>query len=308
MQQPQIFANASQYNSLASYNGQYLLLMVDPDAGTPQNPNSRFLLHWMAQNVQVGQIPNIPAGFSQATNGLRTMIVTQSYVPYLPPAPGTDSSAHRYLIYAFQQPQGFQIPSQFSNLAGGQNRQNFDLNGFISSANLNRPAAANYFYVSRQNQVPGTFVAVAGGVYPGGNGNAIFDGYNNGNNNGNGNGNNNGNNGNNGNGNGNNNGNNGNGNGNNNGNNGNNGNGNGTNNGGNNGNGNGNNGNNGNGNDNNGNGNGNNGNNGNGNGNNGNGNGNNGNGNRPFNNAAASLELRGVGWMVLVGSTVAALL
>lgn len=45
----------------------------------------------------------------------------------------------------------------------------------MSAAGLSRPAAAEYFYVNRQTQVPGDFVAVAGGEYPGGNGGAIFE-------------------------------------------------------------------------------------------------------------------------------------
>lgn len=45
----------------------------------------------------------------------------------------------------------------------------------MSAAGLARPAAAEYFYVNRQTQVPGDFVAAAGGQYPGGNGGAIFE-------------------------------------------------------------------------------------------------------------------------------------
>lgn len=45
----------------------------------------------------------------------------------------------------------------------------------MSAAGLDRPAAAEYFYVNRQTQVPGDFVALAGGTYPGGNGGAIFE-------------------------------------------------------------------------------------------------------------------------------------
>lgn len=50
----------------------------------------------------------------------------------------------------------------------------FSLDRFISEANLGRPAAGEFWYVSRETEVPGTFVALAGGAYPGGNGAAIF--------------------------------------------------------------------------------------------------------------------------------------
>lgn len=50
----------------------------------------------------------------------------------------------------------------------------FSLDRFISEAGLDRPAAGEFWYVSREPEVPGTFIALAGGAYPGGNGAAIF--------------------------------------------------------------------------------------------------------------------------------------
>lgn len=146
--------------------------MVDPDASTPEDPSRRFILHWMAPNVTQ----------AQSTDGLRQLnppsaagTGVQDFVSYRPPMPGNTSSAHRYIIYAFQQPATFAVPSEFASLAGGQNRSNFNLTSFMSAAGLERPAAAEYFYVNRQTQVPADFVAMAGGEYPGGNGGAIFE-------------------------------------------------------------------------------------------------------------------------------------
>lgn len=45
----------------------------------------------------------------------------------------------------------------------------------VDAAGLVRPAAAEYFYVSKKTDVPGGFVALPGGTYPGGNGGAIFE-------------------------------------------------------------------------------------------------------------------------------------
>lgn len=150
--------------------------MVDPDASTPENPTRRFILHWLATNLT--QSTTVPSdsvrqliGPSSATNGS-----APDFVPYLAPAPPFNSSAHRYILYLFQQPTNFAIPAQFAALQGGANRTAFNLTDFIAAAALGRPAAAEYLYVNRQPQVPGTFVALAGGVYPGGNGGAIFEG------------------------------------------------------------------------------------------------------------------------------------
>lgn len=171
-QQPQLSLNPALYQSVAAYNGQYTLIMVDPDASTPENPTSRFILHWLAPNVTQ----------TTSTGGLRQLSPpsaagtgVQDFVPYRAPTPGNTSSAHRYIVYAFEQPSTFAVPSAFASLAGGANRTNFNLTNFMSAAGLARPAAAEYFYVNRQTQVPGDFVALAGGQYPGGNGGAIFE-------------------------------------------------------------------------------------------------------------------------------------
>lgn len=162
------------YASVANYTGQYLILMVDPDASTPENPTRRFILHWLAPN----------ATQADGTDGLRQITPPSSsatgvadLVSYQPPTPGNTSSAHRYIIYAFQQPASFVFPSSFSGFGSGagQTRAGFNVSGFIEAAGLGRPAAAEYFYVSRKSEVPGGFVALAGGTYPGGNGGAIFE-------------------------------------------------------------------------------------------------------------------------------------
>lgn len=162
------------YQSVANYNGQYMIIMVDPDASTPEDPSRRFILHWMAPNVTQSQGANgqrqlNPPSTSNVAGGV------PDFVSYQAPTPGNTSSAHRYIIYAFQQPASFVVPSAFAGLAGGQNRANFNLTSFLSAAGLPRPAAAEYFYVNRQSQVPGNFIALPGATYPGGNGGAIFE-------------------------------------------------------------------------------------------------------------------------------------
>lgn len=171
--QPQLSVNAAMYDDVANYNGQYLILMLDPDASTPEQPDLRFFLHWLAPNVTQtqgadGQRKLVPP--SNATGAGLT-----DFVSYRAPAPGVTSSAHRYILYAFEQPDSFAVPAAFEGLAGGQNRSNFNLTSFMAEADLERPLAAEYFYVSRQAAVPGDFVGAAGGTYPGGNGGAIFE-------------------------------------------------------------------------------------------------------------------------------------
>lgn len=142
--------------------------MIDPDAPSPDSPTSRFILHWLAANVTQGTTAEAPlTGQRALTNS------TPAFVPYRAPTPPLNSSAHRYIIYAFAQPDNFAIPESFSGFSA-QNRSLFSLDRFISEAGLGRPMAGEFWYVSREPEVPGTFVALAGGAYPGGNGAAIF--------------------------------------------------------------------------------------------------------------------------------------
>ena len=147
------------YSSVASYSGQYMVLMVDPDASTPQNPSSRFILHWAQPSAILD-----PSGMIQNT--------TAPLVPYARPMPPPTSDPHRYIFYALQQPADFSLPPQYSGL-NAQNRTRFNLTEFVSAANLGQPAAANYFFCQNKTGTPPDFYAPAGGQFPGGNGGAI---------------------------------------------------------------------------------------------------------------------------------------
>lgn len=144
--------------------------MCDPDATTPDNPDRRFILHWLAPNMTTGA----PYSATRPQTGVALTNMTENFTPYRSPGPALNSSAHRYILYAFRQPDTFTVPAEFDTYAGGVNRTGFNLTSFIELAGLGNPAAAEYMYVSREPAVPGDFVALPGGQFPGGNGNAIF--------------------------------------------------------------------------------------------------------------------------------------
>lgn len=168
--QPALALDPTKYPSVANYDGQYVVVMVDPDATTPDKPDHRFILHWLAPNMTQGATGS--AVLPQS--GVELINATENFTPYRSPGPALNSSAHRYILYAFRQPEGFAVPGEFDTFAGGANRMGFNLTGFIDLAGLGNPAVAEYMYVSRQAAVPGDFVALPGGEFPGGNGNAIF--------------------------------------------------------------------------------------------------------------------------------------
>ncbi|KIW21625.1 hypothetical protein PV08_02205 [Exophiala spinifera] len=166
--EPIVALETSSYDSIASYNGSYVLFMVDPDARYPSSPSLRFLLHWLQTDMTAA--PMSSDGTSRLVN------TTSPRVPYIGPAPPTNSSAHRYILYAFFQHDNFSFPSSFEGI-GAANRTRFNVTRFLDESNLGQsPAAAMYYYASNETQVPQDFTAAGGGTYPGGNGDMVTSG------------------------------------------------------------------------------------------------------------------------------------
>ena len=157
----------------ASSNSTYMLFMLDPDASTPENPTSRWIIHWWQANMTLA-----PASANDASNGGQRLInTTAPRVAYRRPRPPTNSSAHRYIQYVFRQPANFTIPPAFSGY-GGSNSSRFPFEDFVDDADLDDPVAANYFFCTNQTAVPMDFIAAAGQQYPGGNGAMVTQGQN----------------------------------------------------------------------------------------------------------------------------------
>ncbi|XP_061359479.1 protein VERNALIZATION 3-like [Gastrolobium bilobum] len=103
----------------------YTLVMVDPDAPSPSDPNMREYLHWL--------VTNIPAT-TGATFG-------QEIVSYESPRP--TSGIHRFVFVLFRQ------MGRHTIIAPGW-RQNFITRDFAEVYNLGLPVAAVYFNCQRQ--------------------------------------------------------------------------------------------------------------------------------------------------------------
>ncbi|XP_027927354.1 protein TWIN SISTER of FT-like [Vigna unguiculata] len=105
----------------------YTLVMVDPDAPSPGNPNQREYLHWL--------VTNIPA--STGTN------FGEEIVSYESPRPS--AGIHRIVFALFRQErrQSVQPPGW---------RQNFNTKDFAEIYSLGLPVAATYFNCRRANE------------------------------------------------------------------------------------------------------------------------------------------------------------
>ncbi|XP_010247850.1 PREDICTED: protein FLOWERING LOCUS T-like isoform X1 [Nelumbo nucifera] len=103
----------------------YTLVMVDPDAPSPSDPNLREYLHWL--------VTDIPEG-TDATFG-------KEIVCYERPNP--TSGIHRFVFALFRQ-----LGKQTVYAPGW--RQNFSTRDFAELYNLGLPSAAVYFNCQRE--------------------------------------------------------------------------------------------------------------------------------------------------------------
>ena len=74
----------------ASESTRYTLLLVDPDAPTPDDPKFAYWRHWVVS----GLTPS-----SKSSSG-------QALTQYLAPGPKDESKPHRYLFLVFREPEG----------------------------------------------------------------------------------------------------------------------------------------------------------------------------------------------------------
>ncbi|GAB4826839.1 hypothetical protein Ancab_033718 [Ancistrocladus abbreviatus] len=100
----------------------FTLVMVDPDAPSPSEPNLREWLHWI--------VVDIPQGMD-ASKGIEL-------VEYMEPKP--PMGIHRYVFALFRQKAAGKYGSQLP-----KGRNNFSTRQFAAQADLGLPVAAVYF-------------------------------------------------------------------------------------------------------------------------------------------------------------------
>ncbi|XP_042503696.1 protein HEADING DATE 3A-like isoform X1 [Macadamia integrifolia] len=108
----------------------YTLVMVDPDAPSPSEPNLREYLHWLVINIPEGTTTNLG----------------QEIVSYESPRPTV--GIHRLVFVLFRQ-----VGRQTIDAPGW--RQNFITRDFAELYNLGLPVAAVYFNSQRERATGG---------------------------------------------------------------------------------------------------------------------------------------------------------
>ncbi|KAK7706046.1 hypothetical protein SLS57_009827 [Botryosphaeria dothidea] len=156
---PQLFLPA---NSTFSSNGTqpptFIVLMVDPDAPSPQDNSRGEILHWLQPGVRLSRSIEPTTG----PNGTQLAMLsasdtsTEAIVPYNGPQPPS-VGPHRYIIMLFRQTvDDFELPDAFESYAGGENRTLFNATEFVQAADLDAPIAATYFLVGNGTTGDGT--------------------------------------------------------------------------------------------------------------------------------------------------------
>ncbi|KAF3031563.1 hypothetical protein E8E12_001664 [Didymella heteroderae] len=111
----------------------FTLLLIDPDAPTPDDPKFAYWRHWI--------VTNIPAS-STSSNGSSSSDVTgdvkdgKTVTPYLAPGPKDESGPHRYLFLLFKEPTGFSVEK--GNVGGDEfvERRSFGAKEFVEGHGL----------------------------------------------------------------------------------------------------------------------------------------------------------------------------
>ncbi|KAK0121676.1 hypothetical protein ONS95_009961 [Cadophora gregata] len=78
----------------------YTLLLVDPDAPTPEEPKFAFWRHWVVSGLEPSKVVPGSVATEQAVASKAPL------TEYLGPGPKDDSTPHRYLFLLFREPAG----------------------------------------------------------------------------------------------------------------------------------------------------------------------------------------------------------
>ncbi|KAM4036458.1 phosphatidylethanolamine-binding protein 4 isoform 2-T2 [Anomaloglossus baeobatrachus] len=115
----------------------YILIMVDPDAPSRQNPRAKYWRHWMLADIQGTAL--------LSGKSLKGRVITA----YKGPTPPENTGYHRYEFRLYLQP-----PGSFPSLPSSEekHRGNFDPDEFASRFSLKKPVATTQFMTQNSHQ------------------------------------------------------------------------------------------------------------------------------------------------------------
>ncbi|KAF8204790.1 phosphatidylethanolamine-binding protein [Pholiota molesta] len=133
--EPMFFLDTSESDSNMDMSlSTFVLIIVDPDAPTPQMPNISEFLHFVGGDFMADSTTGLLSNSSPAL------------MEFFSPTPPPGSDPHRYVVLVFDQPDGFDTTaSMFVNATTP--RTNFSASDFVMETNLGSPIAGTYFLV-----------------------------------------------------------------------------------------------------------------------------------------------------------------
>jgi phosphatidylethanolamine-binding protein (PEBP) family uncharacterized protein len=117
-----------------SQDAGYTLMMVDPDAPSPENPTLADYRHWLVVNIQGRYLVD-------------GMLYGEVLTNYMGPSPPQGSGYHRYFLYLFKQPN-----ESMHFDAVPASRSQFNPEEFANKYNLGEPVAVNFFIAEFQER------------------------------------------------------------------------------------------------------------------------------------------------------------
>ncbi|CAF3457876.1 hypothetical protein SNK03_005542 [Fusarium graminearum] len=102
----------------------YMLLLVDPDAPTPDDPKFAFWRHWVLPGLR-------PLGSADAVAQIQPALTE-----YLGPGPKDDSKPHRYLLLLYRQPSNLDLTKDDVGGEEFTQRRSFDTAKFVEKYDL----------------------------------------------------------------------------------------------------------------------------------------------------------------------------
>ncbi|EIM87952.1 PEBP-like protein [Stereum hirsutum FP-91666 SS1] len=140
LNEPQFFFTT---NDTSLSNSTFVIVLVDPDAPTPQNTSISQFRHMLAGDFMLSNMGNT-INESALTN------TSAAVTPFVNPTPPAGSDPHRYVVLLFEQPFNFDTEAPML-ITPDTPRNNFNLTIFNETLNLGPPLAGNFFLTGPDN-------------------------------------------------------------------------------------------------------------------------------------------------------------
>ncbi|KAI0265879.1 phosphatidylethanolamine-binding protein [Gloeopeniophorella convolvens] len=134
-------------NETALLNETFVLVIVDPDALTPQQPNLSDFRHFLGLDFRLAR--GASGNHSQLTN------TTPALTEFLAPAPPPGSDPHRYVTLLYLQPANFTTVAP-TLINASTPRNNTNLTAFVAATHLGSPVAGTFYLAQNTSGTNGS--------------------------------------------------------------------------------------------------------------------------------------------------------